>query len=151
MDTYSILLLADSRLKTIKPHIDFVIKRDKLPFDITTEAKPRADLEELERIGLKLLGDKQYDLVLVCGGINDMTKLNRVSWIVSPRFCDLGHLVDTMTNKLHKLIALLESCTHYLIVGQLPRIQLNTYNKLKGKTDYDELQHVIDEGIQHNK
>ena len=40
-------------------------------------AKLGADLAQLERIGLKLLGDKQYHLVLVCGGINDLTKLNR--------------------------------------------------------------------------
>ena len=39
MDTYSMLLFTDSRFKTIKPHIDFVIKQDALPFDITIEAK----------------------------------------------------------------------------------------------------------------
>ena len=48
------LLLTDSRFKTIKPHLDFVIKRDKLPFDITVEAKPGAKLEDLEGIGLEL-------------------------------------------------------------------------------------------------
>ena len=141
------LLLADSRLKTIEPHLNFIIKRDKLPFTITVEAKSGANLADLERIGLKLLDENQYHLVLVCGGINDLTKLNRSSWIVSPRFDDIGHLVDTMTDKLNKLVSALESCTQYLIIGQLPGIHFNTFNK--GKTDYDELQNVMNEGIRH--
>ena len=86
-------------------------------------------------------------MVLACGGINELTKLNRASWIVSLRFDDLGHMMNTMTDKLHNLISSLEACTQYLIVGQLPGIHLNTFNK--GKTDYDELQNVIDEGIRH--
>ena len=76
-----------------------------------------------------------------------MTKLNRGTWIVSPRFDDIGHLVDRMTDKLHNMIASLKSCTQKLIVGQLPGIHLNTFNK--GRTDYDELQCMIDEGIRH--
>ena len=57
-------ILADSRFKTTKSHIDFVVKRDKLPFDIAVEAKLGVNLEQLERIGIKLLGEKQYHLGL---------------------------------------------------------------------------------------
>ena len=37
--------------------------------------------------------------------------------------------------------------TQYLVLGQLTGIDLNTFNK--GKTDYDELQTIINEGMWH--
>ena len=69
MDTYTMLLLTDSRFKTIKTQLDFVII---INLQTTVEAKPGANLVELERVGLKMLEEKKYHLVLICGGINDL-------------------------------------------------------------------------------
>ena len=100
MDYYSLLLLTASRLKLIGPDIQFLIQRDNLPYNVEVRAEPGAMLADLERIGLDLLYKKQYHLVIVYGGVNDLTNLNKSKWIVNPIYDDLAHMVDTITNML---------------------------------------------------
>ena len=96
------LILTDSRLKLVGKSLDFILQRDNLPFDIEIKVIRGGRLNDLRELGLEILKDAQYHLVLVAGGVNDLTTLNRSTWIVSPVFDDLGHMIDTITDGLHK-------------------------------------------------
>ena len=141
------LIISDSRLKLISPYIDYIIQHEKLPYKIEVEAVKGANLEIIEETGARLLKENQYHLVLVCGGVNDLTVLNHATGRVSPVFDDLGCLVDTLTDKLHSLKETLGSYTQYLIIGQITGLHMNTYNK--DKSDHDILQRIIGGGMRY--
>ena len=54
-------------------------------------------------------------------------------------------MVDSITDKLHKVKDSLIACTQYLVFGQITGIDLNAYNK--GRTQHDKLQSLINTGV----
>ena len=87
IEKYNILILTDSRLK------------DNNYFPLTYIYSIRGGgLEEVRKLGLEILATESYHLVIVLAGINDLTTLNKASWIVSPVYDDLWYTVDSKTD-----------------------------------------------------
>ena len=145
MERYNILILADSRMKTLGTHLDFILQRENLPFDINIKVICGGGLEEIRKLGLQILKDEAYHLVIVWAGINDLTTLEKPTRKVSPKYDDIWHMVDAITDKLHDVKGSLLACTQYLVIGQITGIDLNSYNK--GRTEYDTLQKLINSGV----
>ena len=147
METYNVLILADSRLKTFNNYLSFVVQREKLPVNIEIKVVRGGRMEHMKELGLSVLGNEAYHLVIVAAGVNDLTVLNKRTCTVSPVFDDLGHLVDTITDKLHDLKNSLMACTQYLIICQITGIDMNTFNK--GRTEHRVLQDIINGGVRY--
>ena len=149
METYNVLILADSRLKTFNNYLSFVVQREKLPVNIEIKVVRGGRMEHMKELGLSVLGNEAYHLVIVAAGVNDLTVLNKRTCTFSPVFDDLGHLVDTITDKLHDLKNSLMACTQYLIICQITGIDMNTFNK--GRTEHRVLQDIINGGVRYVK
>ena len=147
METYNVLILADSRLKKFNNYLSFVVQREKLPVNIEIKVVRGGRLENMKELGLSVLENESYHLVIVAAGVNDLTTLNKCTRTVSPVFDDLGQLVDIITDRLHDLKNSLMACTQYLIICQITGIDMNTFNK--GRTDHDLLQDIINGGVRY--
>ena len=147
MDTYNVLILADSRLRDFNNYLSFAIQQEKLPVEVEIKVVRGGQLDHMKELGLSVLENESYHLVLVAAGVNDLTILNKRTRNVSPVFDDLGHLVDTITDRLHDVKNSLMACTQYLIICQIPGMDMNTFNK--GRTEHYLLQDVINGGIRY--
>ena len=145
MERYNILILADSRMLKLGTYLDFILERERLQFDIQIKIVKGGSLEDMKDLGLEILKDEAYHLVIVWAGINDLTDLNKAKRTVSPKFDDIWYMVDTITDKLHDLKSSLMAYTQYLVIGQITGIDMNDFNK--GQTEYVVLQQLINSGI----
>ena len=90
MERYNILILADSRMKDLGTHLGFILQRDNLPFDINIKMIRGGGLEDIRKLGLKVLNEEAYHLVIVWAGINDLTTLEKSTRKVSPSTTTYG-------------------------------------------------------------
>ena len=80
METYNVLILADSRLKKFNNYLYFVVQREKLPVNIEIKVVRGGRLENMKELGLSVLQNESYHLVIVTAGVNDLTSR---SWSTS--------------------------------------------------------------------
>ena len=98
-----ILLVADSRGKGLQSKVNLALSKLKA-VDISIRIEPHrgATLTTLIPPTLALLNEKQYDVLIIMAGVND---LSHIHWIkddesrISPKYDEVGNLVEQLVSK----------------------------------------------------
>ena len=148
-DQYTrVLIIGDSRCKLLCSDIRAGLKIQGPDIPIWVEAIHKGGLDIA---GLLDLIEKdyipqhgKYDFIYFFGGVNNLSELHP-SGKITAVYDDVGHLVDSMFNKLESARNILFKYSYRPIICQLMGLNFDTYNKLT--SDQTTNQRVIDEAI----
>ena len=148
MFNYSCLIVIDSRGAEMEDELRACAK--DLPIDITYVVLYGARIQKLtnEAIKLSLLND--YDLVLILGGVNNLSHKHS-SGRITPIYYDSQHLLHSLSNQF--TIAQSSFFDNVwvpkLIFAKVCGLDVEKYNRFKtgSSPDYSQPQQVINQGI----
>ena len=85
----------------------------------------------------------KYDILISLLGTNDLL-MRHLNGHISPKYYDVGNLVDTLTDKLEASKAYLKYYCDYVVVSHVLGLDFDRYNY---QTDYKSQQAVLDEAL----
>ena len=115
---------------------------------------PGANIVSLTQVAVQELRSYQYDMVLLMGGVNDLTRKLR-GGTVQPVFQEVDTLVDTLYDRFEWSRWQLGRWCRKVAIGRLVGLDINRYNQRYQRrngsgglvTDYSHAQGVIDEAM----
>lgn len=142
---YNILVIGDSRAKLLEPELN----KTSLNLSFTVKVLPGAGLHRITLKALTSLSyDNAFDLLILAGGINDLTKLVHLpTRHALPRYNSANNLAEAVLFEMRKSINKISKITSIpLVLATLPGMDLVKYSP-----DYNELlapfQPALDEAV----
>ena len=86
----------------------------------------------------------QYDMIVSMLGTNDLLT-RHLNGPISPKYHDVGNLVDSITDKLQDSKTYLKSYCKFVVVSHILGLDFDRYNKYQ--TNYHQQQTVLDEAL----
>ena len=143
------LVVADSRGRKLHRLITRRLTSSGLPIRVNIIYIPGANLHRLGQRALQELMIYRYDLVVIMGGVNDLTRRPPRGHPIIPVYDSVDYLVSDMYGKFERVKALLAPWGAKVVVCLLVGIHLQTYNDYRSgpPTSYEHHQGVINEGM----
>lgn len=132
------IVITDSRGRALDSFLDNE--------DILVSAHSGATLFQLASRAVDIINKHQPDIILLMGGINNLTILNRQTRRVSLISTSRGTLISHLIQKINEAKAVILGAhpNIKLIVGGIAGLSLNTYNRIPGESPH---QWLIDDSI----
>ena len=151
MRTYYCLVVADSRGRKMHRLIRRKLSASGLPIKVNILHIPGANLHKIEERALSELRMYRYDLVLIMGGVNDLTRRTSRGLPLIPVYDSVDYLVSDMYSRFERIKNTLAPWGAKVVISLLIGIDLEMYNEYtRGPTtDYTHHQTIINEGMIH--
>ena len=92
------------------------------------------------------LQNSKYDMIISLLGTNDLL-VRHLNGHLSPKYYDVGNLVDSLTDKLHASKRYLKQFCKYVVLAHILGLDFDRFNRYE--TVYSAQQMVLDEALPH--
>ena len=148
------LLIMDSRGRHMDNVLRYYVGLSRQNIQIKLIFVPGANIVSLTEAAIQELRTYQYDMVLLMGGVNDLTRKQR-GGTVQPIFHEVDRLVDTLYDRFEWSRWQLARWCGKVAIGRLVGLDINRYNERYQRrsggrgivTDHSHAQGVIDEAM----